>query len=254
MAELGALYKLMQLMQDAAPAQQAAAREALRSATATGLEHSVVGPAELGAPGHITQGSKYSVMPNLLDISRARRASGPAFDFHTHPRGDSAFDVAPSIDDFSYYAGNYDARPSNNVLRSLIGAGPERRGPGNNARVGYSYFETDNPAKVFNTKLAKNARFELQQAGAQGQFNSIFDGPAFEVFRDHDGDIGGVLGDMANLAYLGRQADMGLGRQRIGLSGGLLSPGLSNLDAYNALEPSVLDFLRTRGFAIGGSV
>jgi len=256
MAELGALAKLMQLLKSEAPAQQEAARAALARAAAMNREQSVVGPAMSGPPGRITSGSSHQVYPDMRDVTRARRALGPAFDFHTHPV-EGEFGVTPSSDDLSYYAGNYADRPGPFgplAFRSLIASPPERGNVGDTARAAYHFFETHDPAKVFNSKLAGAAKFDAQRAAQNGRFSSVLDGPGFSDFQDYGGDVGDLIGDMSNLVYLKLQADKGLGRQRIGLSGKLVVPGLTNLDAYNQLEGPMLDFLRERKFRRGGRV
>lgn len=258
MAGQGALSKLRALLAKEAPKQQDAAIEALHRAAKTGHEHSVVGSADFGPVGRITtSGNVGWVEPNMLDISRARRTNSPIFDMHTHPSDTSIFNVAPSFEDLSYYAGNYnfEGRPgiSDRRLRTLI-ASPPSREQFNPGRTGYSFFETDDPARVFNRKMAQNARYDLQRAAAKGRFDSVFDRPAFQDFLDYDGDKGEMIEQLSTLMYLARQADKGLGRQEVMLSGRKFMPNATNVDAYNELRGPLVEFLRESKYRHGGRV
>lgn len=251
MAELGALAKLRRLLTELAPAQQNAAEEALRRAGKVNVEHSVVGGVDdYGMPARITQGSQYQVTPDRRAIRRAQDLGGPILDMHTHPYGATDFDVAPSATDFDYWSHNYTGKQ---LLRTLI-AQPPLRDIG--SRAGFSFFETDNPMKVFNSKMLDTARFDAQRAAAKGSFSRIKDDPLLADYFDYGGDIGDVVGDAMPLAYLGRQADKGLGRQIVTLGGRPMTPNreATQQRAYQVLQPEMLEFLRKNKYARGGRV
>jgi len=194
-------------------------------------------------------------MPNSFDLRTARRAPGsPAIvDFHTHPGQGTIFETAPSRQDFQFYATEYPSKAGRD-LKTLIAVPPTRDGA--RRTTSYNFFETQDPAKVFDPRTLDSARYELQRAGKKGSFKSIQDDPVLREYFDYGGDIGSLLEDAAPLALLRYRAGQGLGRHELQLGGTQLapSPGATDLELFRQLEGPSVEILRSKKFAEGGSV
>lgn len=251
----GALAALKRLLAREAPAQKAAVEEALRRAAATGNEHSVIGAATNGPPGSITTSNQYDrVAPSMLDLSRARRSSDPAFDFHSHP-ADAAFSITPSASDFSYWGGNFAHRPGGNYnLKALIASPPFREFEGPKRRTGHMFFETDRPGRVFDSKAYDNARFELQRHANRGGFDDLpIGGYPFAELED-GAEYVEMMSPLALLHHYAK--NKGLGRGQFRMPGAELDPYGELTDQSfmeGALGP-MAEFLRSKQFSIGGLV
>lgn len=252
---LSALRKFRELINKEAPEQAKKIREALRLTNQTGREHSVIGLANEGGESVITRGTESAVLPNSFDLRTARRAPGsPAIvDFHTHPGQGTIFETAPSRQDFQFYATEYPSKAGRD-LKTLIAVPPTRDGA--RRTTSYNFFETQNPAKVFDPNTLDSARYELQRAGKKGSFKSIQDDPVLREYFDYGGDLGSLLEDAAPLALLRYRAGQGLGRHELQLGGTQLapSPGATDLELFRQLEGPSVEILRSKKFAEGGSV
>lgn len=250
MSKIGVLAALRDLLVREAPAQKAAAEEALRLAAARNVEHSVIGGVDdYGVRTPIVSGGRYEVTPSARAIRRARDRGSPIFDMHTHPLGGTEFDVAPSTTDFNYYAQTYPGAQ----LRTLIATPPNRE---QRALTGYHFFETDDPAKTFNSKMMRNAAFEAKHRASKGAFSRIKDDPVFADYFDFGGGVSDLIDGLAPVTYLGLQASKGLGRQKVRFGGRSFTPDPSATQqrAYDLLNPELEEFLRSRKFSHGGHV
>jgi hypothetical protein len=253
---LSAIKKFMDMAKREAPEQAKQIREALLRTLQTGREHSVIGLANEGGESVITRGTNDSVLPNTFDLRTAKRAPGSPtiVDFHTHPgQGYSIFETAPSRKDFEFYATEYPSKAGRD-LRTMIAVPPTRNGA--RRSTSYNFFETQDPAKVFDPRTLDAARFEMQRAGGKGSFKSIQDDPALREYFDYGGDLGSILEDAAPLALMRYRAGQGLGRHELQLGGSQLapSPGATDVELFRQLEGPALEILRSKKFAEGGSV
>jgi hypothetical protein len=253
---LSALRKFRELINREAPEQAKKIREALLRTQQTGREHSVIGLANEGGESVITRGTNDSVLPNTFDLRTAKRAPGSPtiVDFHTHPgQGYSIFETAPSRKDFEFYATEYPSKAGRD-LRTMIAVPPTK--DGSRRTTSYNFFETQDPAKVFDPRTLDAARFEMQRAGGKGSFKSIQDDPVLREYFDYGGDLGSILEDAAPLALMRYRAGQGLGRHELQLGGSQLapSPGATDVELFRQLEGPALEILRSKKFAEGGSV
>ena len=249
MAGLAALRRL--LMREA-PAQRAPIEEALRRTARTDREHSVVGTAE-GRPGRVTEGGENFVTPSPSDIrSAVHIADGPVIDFHTHPPGYTAFDVAPSDLDLQFYSSAYPL--AGRELRTMIALPPRRDGARDSYGTAFNFFATDNPAAMLDPRRFSTARYELQHAARKGKFRALQDDAAMREYFDYGGDIGDLLGDVSPLMLMRLKAAQGLARHAVQLGGRNLSPNPDATDArvFRTIEPAAIEFLRAKGLARGG--
>ena len=251
----GAAAALRELLKTEAPAQSAAAREALRRAYRTGHEHSVVGLTEAGVPGEVvTSGNRTRVIPSAADVSRAvsdpqRRA---IVDFHTHPSDVSGLRVSPSADDVAFYA-DYERGAWPRTLKTFI-ASPPSTGGGRTSTA-YSFFETDVPRRVYNKDLFKEAELELQNAGRLGRFDRVRRDPAFAAaFESGAVDLQDLLGEAAPLLLLERRAAQGAGRQRLDLGANAVAPNAELRDFYEMIREPAQEFLKKNKLKKGGAV
>lgn len=253
---LSALKKFRDMIRREAPEQANQIREALLRTQQTGREHSVIGLANEGGESVITRGTNDSVLPNTFDLRTAKRAPGSPtiVDFHTHPgQGYSIFETAPSRKDFEFYATEYPSKAGRD-LRTMIAVPPTRDGA--RRTTSYNFFETQDPARVFDPRTLDAARFEMQRAGGKGSFKSIQDDPALREYFDYGGDLGSILEDAAPLALMRYRAGQGLGRHELQLGGSQLapSPGATDVELFRQLEGPALEILKSKKFAEGGSV
>ena len=251
----GAAAALRELLRTEAPAQSAAAREALRRAYRTGHEHSVVGLTQAGGPGEIvTSGNRTRVIPSAADVSRAvndpqRRAM---VDFHTHPSDVSGLRVAPSADDVAFYA-DYERGPHPRTLKTFIASPPSTGG--GRASTAYSFFETDVPRRVYDKDLFEKAELELQNAGRLGRFDRVRRDPAFAAaFESGSVDLQDLLGEAAPLLLLERRAAQGAGRQRLDLGANAVAPNAELRDFYEMIREPAQEFLKKNKLKAGGAV
>jgi len=251
----GAAAALRELLRTEAPAQSAAAREALRRAYRTGHEHSVVGLTEAGVPGEVvTSGNRTRVIPNAADVSRAvsdpqRRA---IVDFHTHPSDVSGLRVSPSADDVAFYA-DYERGAWPRTLKTFIASPPSTGG--GRASTAYSFFETDVPRRVYDKDLFEKAELELQNAGRLGRFDRVRRDPAFAAaFESGAVDLQDLLGEAAPLLLLERRAAQGAGRQRLDLGANAVAPNAELRDFYEMIREPAQEFLKKNKLKKGGAV
>ena len=251
----GAAAALRELLRTEAPAQSAAAREALRRAYRTGHEHSVVGLTEAGVPGEVvTSGNRTRVIPSAADVSRAvsdpqRRA---IVDFHTHPSDVSGLRVSPSADDVAFYA-DYERGAWPRTLKTFIASPPSTGG--GRASTAYSFFETDVPRRVYDKDLFEKAELELQNAGRLGRFDRVRRDPAFAVaFESGAVDLQDLLGEAAPLLLLERRAAQGAGRQRLDLGANAVAPNAELRDFYEMIREPAQEFLKKNKLKKGGAV
>jgi hypothetical protein len=251
----GAAAALRELLRTEAPAQSAAAREALRRAYRTGHEHSVVGLTEAGIPGEVvTSGNRTRVIPSVADVSRAvsdpqRRA---IVDFHTHPSDVSGLRVAPSADDVAFYA-DYERGAWPRTLKTFIASPPSTGG--GRASTAYSFFETDVPRRVYDKDLFEKAELELQNAGRLGRFDRVRRDPAFAAaFESGSVDLQDLLGEAAPLLLLERRAAQGAGRQRLDLGANAVAPNAELRDFYEMIREPAQEFLKKNKLKKGGAV
>ena len=251
----GAAAALRELLRTEAPAQSAAAREALRRAYRTGHEHSVVGLTEAGVPGEVvTSGNRTRVIPSAADVSRAvsdpqRRA---IVDFHTHPSDVSGLRVSPSADDVAFYA-DYERGAWPRTLKTFIASPPSTGG--GRASTAYSFFETDVPRRVYDKNLFKEAELELQNAGRLGRFDRVRRDPAFAAaFESGAVDLQDLLGEAAPLLLLERRAAQGAGRQRLDLGANAVAPNAELRDFYEMIREPAQEFLKKNKLKKGGAV
>ncbi len=255
----GALAALKALLRREAPAQEERAIEALRRAAATGNEHSVVGPAISGRPGKVTtSGKSGSVMPNLVDVTNAMRADEPAFDFHTHP-AEGPFSVVPSVQDYRYWSGNFGQRGygGDRRLRAFIASPPTRDPDFDNIRLntGHFFYETDDPARVFDAQRRQAARFELQNAMHSGKFDTSIR-REYEDLLDNYQDPGDMMDFLSPLALLKLYSRKGYGRGSFRMQNHPLSPSGEERDQsfMDLALPIMTDHLGSKGFRHGGVV
>jgi hypothetical protein len=251
----GAAAALRELLKTEAPAQSAAAREALRRAYRTGHEHSVVGLTEAGVPGEVvTSGNRTRVIPSAADVSRAvsdpqRRA---IVDFHTHPSDVSGLRVSPSADDVAFYA-DYERGAWPRTLKTFIASPPSTGG--GRASTAYSFFETDVPRRVYDKDLFEKAELELQNAGRLGRFDRVRRDPAFAAaFESGAVDLQDLLGEAAPLLLLERRAAQGAGRQRLDLGANAVAPNAELRDFYEMIREPAQEFLKKNKLKKGGAV
>ena len=251
----GAAAALRELLRTEAPAQSAAAREALRRAYRTGHEHSVVGLTEAGVPGEVvTSGNRTRVIPSAADVSRAvsdpqRRA---IVDFHTHPSDVSGLRVSPSADDVAFYA-DYERGAWPRTLKTFIASPPSTGG--GRASTAYSFFETDVPRRVYDKDLFEKAELELQNAGRLGRFDRVRRDPAFAAaFESGAVDLQDLLGEAAPLLLLERRAAQGAGRQRLDLGANAVAPNAELRDFYEMIREPAQEFLKKNKLKKGGAV
>lgn len=250
------LAKLMMLLREEAPAQADRVREALRRTMNTGLEHSVIGPAMEDVRGSsIGVGKKDSVVPNRADYDFASASGQPILDFHTHPLqpGEtSSVVVAPSAQDLYYYPGAYEH--ARRGVRTLIAQPPL---PSERKASAFNFFETDRPQYAFDPSDRLKAVLELQHSAYKGAFDPVVKSPDLVTHFEAADDLGDVIGDFAPLALLRRRAEQGLGRSVIGLPSQPISPfapQVSWATLYDRLQPIMLEELRRKKLARGGSV
>jgi hypothetical protein len=136
----------------------------------------------------------------------------------------------------------------------MIAVPPTRDGA--RRSTSYNFFETQDPAKVFDPRTLDAARFEMQRAGGKGSFKSIQDDPALREYFDYGGDLGSILEDAAPLALMRYRAGQGLGRHELQLGGSQLAPnpGATDVELFRQLEGPALEILRSKKFAEGGGV
>jgi hypothetical protein len=130
-AHAGNMSSLLKLVAREAPEQFQSIRNALIKSFNTGLEHSVVGSTRIGGPSQITAGEYATVKPNVVDVSNARQRikQSPLVDFHTHPAGESDFNINPSPSDLNSWNTSYRTSTGGmlpNEVKTLIAHPPNR--------------------------------------------------------------------------------------------------------------------------------
>jgi NTP pyrophosphatase (non-canonical NTP hydrolase) len=259
-AQAGNMSSLLKLVAREAPEQFQSIREALLRTFNTGLEHSVIGSTRMGGPSKVVQGVNDSVMPNRLDVVKARRNIDQSglIDFHTHPRQNnsvSEFKVTPSDADLqtwmTYYGGSRTATTPNEI-KTMVGS-PFSRQDG--VTSAYNFFATNKPNQTLDRRAYDAARYELQRSKP---LQALKDIPEVRQYLDTGGTLGDVLSAASPMALQKLYAQKGLGRHDMRLSNAPVAGPLgseSNLfDQIVNPAMEVLDSKKFGSFADGGIV
>lgn len=256
-AQAGNMSSLLKLVAREAPEQFQSIREALLRTFNTGLEHSVIGSTRMGGPSQVVQGVNDSVMPNRLDVVKARRNIDQSglIDFHTHPRQNvsvSEFKVTPSDADLqtwmSYYGGSRTATTPNEI-KTMVGSPPSRQ---DGVTSAYNFFATNQPNQTLNRRAYDAARYELQRSKS---LQSLKDIPEVRQYLDTGGTLGDVLSSASPMVLQKLYAQKGLGRHDMRLSNAPVTGPLgSESSLFDQIVNPSLEVLKSKRFAEGGSV
>ena len=256
-AQAGNMSSLLKLVAREAPEQFQSIREALLRTFNTGLEHSVIGSTRMGGPSQVVQGVNDSVMPNRLDVVKARRNIDQSglIDFHTHPRQNvsvSEFKVTPSDADLqtwmSYYGGSRTAATPNEI-KTMVGSPPSRQ---DGVTSAYNFFATNQPNQTLNRRAYDAARYELQRSKS---LQSLKDIPEVRQYLDTGGTLGDVLSSASPMVLQKLYAQKGLGRHDMRLSNAPVAGPLSTeSNLFDQIVNPSLEVLKAKRFAEGGSV
>ena len=256
-AQAGNMSSLLKLVAREAPEQFQSIREALLRTFNTGLEHSVIGSTRIGGPSQVVQGVNDSVMPNRLDVVKARRNIDQSglIDFHTHPRQNvsvSEFKVTPSDADLqtwmSYYGGSRTATTPNEI-KTMVGSPPSRQ---DGVTSAYNFFATNQPNQTLNRRAYDAARYELQRSKS---LQSLKDIPEVRQYLDTGGTLGDVLSSASPMVLQKLYAQKGLGRHDMRLSNApVAGPLSSESNLFDQIVNPSLEVLKAKRFAEGGSV